>query len=115
MENISKFYEDDWQELRRQLKKARVLDIAAAADIEDVMLTDLPGICRYLDCDIPDSIPGRKGKVKMKNLFRDHGMAYHEGKRARMIIDLLDMQTIIDHSSLPLSKLEKLVFSKRND
>lgn len=38
-EDISKFYEGDWTSLRKKLKKAKtVVDIAASADIEDIML-----------------------------------------------------------------------------
>ena len=49
--DISKFYEDDWKLLRDELKKAKakgIVDLTASADIEDVMLVDLEGICTYL-------------------------------------------------------------------
>ena len=45
--DISKFYEDDWKLLRDELKKAKakdIVDLAASADIEDVMLVDLEGM-----------------------------------------------------------------------
>ena len=41
-EEISKFYEGDWAILRSSLKRAtQIFDIAASADIEDIMLIDL--------------------------------------------------------------------------
>ncbi len=104
-------YEGDWAVLRDSLKNAKsVIDIAAAADIEDVMLQDIEHVCGYINCDIPTALKGRKGKVKMKNLFRDNGMAYHEGKRARALIDVLDMDKLINISVLPLKEIEKLIF-----
>lgn len=111
LEDISKFYKDDWKLLRQDLKKASVLDVAAAADIEDVMLTDLVGVCRFIGCEVPSGpIAGRKGKVKLKNLFRDHNLYYHEGKRARPLIDALNMQLIMDNSGLPLQEMEHWIF-----
>ena len=70
--DISKFYEDDWKLLRDELKKAKakeIVDLAASADIEDVMLVDLEGICKYLGIPIPTELKGRKGKAKMKALY----------------------------------------------
>ena len=109
-EDISKFYEGDWVVLRKELKKARVLDVAASADIEDIMLTDLEGVCKFLQCSVPATLKGRKGKVKMKNLFRDNHQAYHEGLRAKNLIESLDMQKIVDNSVLPLREIEEQLF-----
>ena len=111
LEDISKFYKDDWKLLRQDLKKASVLDVAAAADIEDVMLTDLVGVCHFIGCEVPSMpIAGRKGKVKLKNLFRDHNQYYHEGKRARPLIEALNMQLIMDNSGLPLKEMDHWIF-----
>ncbi|MDO4543430.1 MAG: hypothetical protein Q4C01_02655 [Clostridia bacterium] len=63
--DITKFHEGDWAMLRSSLKKAgAVIDMAAAADIEDVMLGDLNGICKFLSCDADMPLKGRKGKIK---------------------------------------------------
>ena len=109
-DDISKFHEGDWENLERDLKRATVLHIAAAADIEDIMLLDIKGICDFISCDVPETLAGRKGKVKLRNLYRDHQTAYHAGKRARPLIDSLDMQLIIDTASIPLKEIEKLMF-----
>lgn len=49
----------------------RVVDLAAKADIEDVMLCDLPGVLSFLglppETEMP---PGNKGKTKLKKLYR---------------------------------------------
>jgi len=74
--DITKFYEDDWQEFRTKLAKRRIkkiLDLAASADIEDVFLQDLHGIGVFMgltqelcQADIPS---GRKGSARMKQPF----------------------------------------------
>lgn len=109
--DITKFYEGDWENLRSSLKKAdKVIDVAAAADIEDVMLGDLPGICNFLGCAIPTELRGAKGKSKLKKLYRESGFTYHEGKRARPLIDSLDMEVLISTNKVALSDIETLMF-----
>lgn len=111
-DDVTKFQEGDWLTLRTSLKKAQtVLDLAAAADIEDVMLVDLEGVCAFIGCEIPEELTGRKGNVKLRNIFRDHDSAYHKGKRARPLIDTLDKQKIIDSNIIPLEMLEQMIFN----
>ena len=113
--DISKFQEGDWKALRSTIEKHRdcqVIDLAAQADIEDTLLLDAAGVFAYLE--IPESpIPsGNKGKAKMKKIFRlkGRGSAYHEGERARKLIESLDMKKIISNSSIPFSEIEKHCF-----
>ena len=61
--DISKFYEGDWKLLRDELKKSKakeIIDLAASADIEDVMLVDIESICKYLGITAPKELKGRK-------------------------------------------------------
>ena len=86
--DITKFYEGDWVNLRTSLKKKAkaVHDIAAAADIEDIILSDIEGISRFLGSPNTMALPtGSKGKAKLKKLFRQANRTYHEGKRARTL------------------------------
>lgn len=73
-------------------KKAKAVhDIAAAADIEDIILSDIDGVSSFLGSSSTMELPtGSKGKAKLKKLFRQVGKTYHEGKRARALIDSLD-------------------------
>ena len=113
--NISKFYEDDWTELRKTISKRKscsIIDLAAQADIEDIMLVDSDGIFDFLGIP-PSPIPtGSKGKVKMKKIFRSKGpgSAYHEGERAESLINALDFEKIIAISPVPLNKIEAECF-----
>ena len=109
---ITKFHEGDWKQLRKKLKKSgafEIVDIAASADIEDIMLTDINGICKFLGVD-EQSLPGSsKGKRKMKKLFNSLGFTYHEGKRANSLIKALNMEFIIEHTNVPLFEIEKRI------
>lgn len=114
-EDVSKFYEGDWLCLRKQLEQSGkniVIDLAAKADIEDIMLLDSDGVFAYLGiapCEIPT---GGKGKSKMKKIFRmkGEGSAYHEGNRAKPLIEALNIKKIIDNSSIPFSKIDEVIF-----
>lgn len=115
-QNISKFYEGDWKELRKTISKHKscsIIDLAAHADIEDIMLLDLDSIFKFLEID-PVPLPsGSKGKMKMKKLFRSKGQgcAYHEGNRAEPLIKSLDLDKIIYLSPVSLSQIEVECFS----
>ena len=91
-----------WNVLRGELDAvgARVTDLAASADIEDIMLCDIAGVCAYLGLP-DDSVPsGRNGKAKMKSLFRarDPLRPYHEADKALPLIQAPDMQVIRDRA-----------------
>ena len=114
--DITKFYEGDWKKLRESLREANeTYDLAASADIEDVMLQDQEGICRFLGCKNPGPLPGIKGKKKMTGLYKKCGKIYHEGDKARDMIKSLDMEKIIKGNLVPLHIVEKNLFqnSKR--
>lgn len=110
-EDISKFHQGDWEHLYKKIKtRDTVIDLAASADIEDIMLLDRQGICDYLGIDItqfPQTLKGAKGKKKMKALFRQFGQYYQEGTRANGLISSLDMQLLIDVAPIPLARLEQ--------
>lgn len=113
--DITKFQEGDWAELKKALKKCRgtdVYDMSARADIEDIMLLDADSIFSFLNLN-PCAIPsGRKGKAKMKKIFRmkGNGYTYHEGDRAEPLINSLDLDKIIANAPLPLNILENECF-----
>lgn len=113
--DISKFYAGDWKILREQLKKAKaksIVDLAAKADIEDVMLIDLEGICRFLDIEPvdSDSLKGRKGKAKLKQLYRSCGKSYHEGDRSNSMVSNLNFDIITNLSPIQLYRLKDAIF-----
>lgn len=113
--DISKFYEGDWKRLRDDINRGRtkqIIDLAASADIEDVLLYDIKGVCEFLNIAIPEKLIGRKGKAKMKALFRSVGATYHEGERAENLIMALDKEKIIKSAPLDLAKLKDNILHK---
>lgn len=116
LDNITKFHEGDWNALRTVLKKGRpykIIDLAAAADIEDIMLLDSNGVFAFLGIP-PAPIPGgSKGKKKMKRLFRGKGpgVAYHPGNRAEPLIKSLDFDRIALSAPIPLQDVECICLS----
>ena len=91
-----------------------VVDLAAKAGIEDVMLRDLPGVLSFLglppETEMP---PGNKGKAKLKKLYRKvaPNKAYHSGERAKDLISHLDMAEIRASAPVPLGKIDRAVVS----
>lgn len=107
--DVSKFYDGDWKLLRDELTKAKaweIIDLAASADIEDVMLTDADDICKYLGTPMPLELSGRKGKAKMKALYRSCSKTYHEGEKSADMIKNLNFQKIIDENLINLQRVK---------
>ncbi|MGN0077793.1 MAG: hypothetical protein ACI36V_03305 [Coriobacteriales bacterium] len=95
--DVSKFFDDDWQRLRQSIgdKAASITDLAAEADIEDILLCDLAGVLAYLGLEESSALPnGRRGKAKLRKLYRAAGRTYHSGDRAKPLIDFLDMDAV---------------------
>ena len=112
--NITKFHEGDWARLRLDIepKADAIIDLAAEADIEDIMLCDYAGVLSFLglptDTDLPN---GRKGKARMKKLHKKVALnkPYHEGDKARPLIRALDMDKILKTAPIPLVSLEAAI------
>ena len=114
--DITKFYKDDWRRLRQSINgdAESITDLAAQADIEDIMLCDFQGVLAFLGLNGDTAMPqGRKGKVRIKQLFRqaDPTYAYHEGERARPLIQSLNMNLIESMAPVPLSAIGKILDS----
>lgn len=112
---ITPFHEGDWGRLRLEIisNAAEIVDLAARADIEDVMLCDKGGVLAFLGLPESTEIPsGAKGKTKMKRLFRVVAInnAYHEGGRARPLIQSLCMDRIANLAPVPLKEIDRVLF-----
>ena len=110
-------YQRDWKRLRDDIDEAAesVTDLAASADIEDIMLCDLEDVLVFLNLPADTPLPsGHKGKVRMKCLFRMAAVnhPYHEAEKARPLIQALDMGKIAERAPLPLGRFESTLFGK---
>ena len=75
--------------------------------IEDWILDDIEGLCRYLGIiDIPSSLPGASGVEKLSRLFRKKNQLYIKGYNIKNIIPYLDMGKIRDKRISSLTELE---------
>ena len=88
----------DWEAIRKMVKQLGVeqlVQIGVEQMIEDWILDDLDGVCRYLKLkQVPTSLTGRNGFEKLQNLFRRAGRDYTKGNAARELIASLDMAII---------------------
>lgn len=114
--DITMFHEGDWARLRGSIasQACAVIDLAAEADIEDVMLCDLPGVLSFLGLSPHTEVPpGNKGKTKLKKLHRMVAVnkTYHSGERAKELIARLDMTVIKRNAPIPLDEIDKAVDS----
>ena len=112
---VSQFHEGDWAMLRKEIGAAAssITDLAAEADIEDVMLLDADGVLSFLGLPPGTMVPGGgKGKSKMKALHRMVSVrnAYHEGSKARPLIKSLDMGLIASRSPIPFGDIDRAIW-----
>lgn len=116
--NITKFHDGDWERLRNDIKPnaEKIVDLAAKADIEDVMLCDYAGVLGFLGLPPSTKLPnGRKGKAKMKKLHKMVALnkPYHEGVKARPLVQALDMGKILQKAPIPLEVLELAIINPK--
>ncbi|MBP3883619.1 MAG: hypothetical protein J6D54_01600 [Olsenella sp.] len=107
-----------WKRFRRELAETDVdvIDLAADADIEDVMLADIEGVRRFLDLGSDVEPHGRKGKAKLKSLYKASckasgpRRAYKSGEKAEGLIRSLSFEVIEERSPLHIARLRAAVF-----
>ena len=114
--DVTKFHEGDWLQLRSEIGRdaSSVSNLAAEADIEDVMLCDAEGVLSFLGLPAGTPIPGgKKGKRKMAKLHRmvAPNVAYHAGDKARPLIEALDMNLVARRApqGVDLAKIDALL------
>ena len=103
-----------WRRFRQDLAKMKlpVIDLAADADIEDVMLVDIEGVRRFLGLNSDIEPHGRKGKAKLKSLYKavDVTQPYKSGERARNLISNLSFDVIEERAPMDIKTLRQAVF-----
>lgn len=112
--DITQFYEGEWAKLRESIQefseKITIVDLAAQAEIEDIMLIDTASIANYLGVDSISVPTSSKGKGKMKEIFRENGKIYHEGYRANKLINSLNFDYICNNSPIDLNRVRDEIF-----
>ena len=110
--DITKFYEGDWQRLRKKLrgKNIEIIDFAAISMIEDLFLLDSEGICNFLGLKNQQIPRIGNGKTTLKKFFRDAGKIYHEGEKSSDFILSLNFSKIIADSTLDFVSIGQRCF-----
>lgn len=103
-----------WKRFRSDLAnlKLPVIDLAADADIEDVMLVDIQGVRHFLGLSDNVEPRGRKGKTKLRSLYKavDVTRPYKAGERARDLICSLSFEATEEGAPMNIRALRQVVF-----
>lgn len=101
----------NWDALRKTVKQMGIkyfIQLGIRSSIEDWILCDMEGICRYLKLkSIPKSLKGNDGNAKLNDLYGKVRKAYLKGYQTKELIAALDMAVIRNTNKDALKDLEK--------
>ena len=101
----------NWDALRKTVKRMGINDfiqLGIRSSIEDWILCDMEGICRYLKLkSIPKSLKGNDGHAKLNDLYGKVRKAYLKGYQTKELIAALDIAVIRNKNKDTLNGLEK--------
>lgn len=101
----------NWDALRKTVNRMGIKDfiqLGIRSSIEDWILCDMEGICRYLKLkSIPKSLKGNDGNAKLNDLYGKVRRAYLKGFQTKELITALDMAVIRSKNKDALKDLEK--------
>lgn len=88
----------DWIEVEKELTKIgakKVFHIKAKHSIEDWILNDFDGVCKYLKLSSTTNTIKGIGIKKLENLFKKLNKVYIKGSKAKGFIESLNIQKIM--------------------
>lgn len=101
----------NWDTLRKTVKRMGIqefLQLGIRSSIEDWMLCDMEGVCRYLGLTtIPKSLKGNDGNAKLNDLYSKARRIYQKGYQVKELVASLDMSVIRKKNANALTDLEK--------
>ncbi len=101
----------NWDALRKTVKRMGIqefLQLGIRSSIEDWLLCDMEGICRYLGLSyIPKSLKGNDGNAKLNDLYSKARRIYQKGYQVKELVTSLDMSVIRKKHADALADLEK--------
>ena len=84
------------------------IQLGIRSSIEDWLLSDMEGICRYLNLTtIPKSLKGNNGNAKLTDLYGHARKVYQKGYQAKELVAALDLSVIRRKNSIILAPLEE--------
>ena len=109
----------NWEQVDLKLKKLgakKVYHLRAKNSIEDILLVDIDGVCRYLNIASVKKISGQNGVDKMNNLFMKGNRIYQKGFSCEGFIKSLDISLILKEKCDVFDPLiEELLGSNKNN
>lgn len=100
-----------WESLQKAVKRLGIsgfIRIGVCSSIEDWILDDIEGVCRYLKLYThPKSIKGSNGAARLNYLFNQAKRTYQKGYVTRDLVHTLDFATIRMKHEKELILLEK--------
>jgi hypothetical protein len=102
----------DWGKVEREVKRLGIEEfcqIRVKSMIEDWLLDDMDGICRYLRLSPVQKLVGTSGYVKIQQLFKCANKVYLKGISIKAFIDDIDLAIIQNHRKQMLMELERLL------
>ena len=101
----------DWSILRKAVKRLGIeefIQLGIKSSIEDWLLCDQEGICRFLKLkEIPKTLKGNSGNEKLNDLFVRAKKIYQKGRQTQNLMAALDMGVIRNKNKNVLEDLEK--------
>lgn len=101
----------DWSILRKAVKRLGIeefIQLGIKSSIEDCLLCDQEGICRFLELkEIPKTLKGNSGNEKLNDLFVRAKKIYQKGRQTQNLVAALDMGVIRNKNKNVLEDLEK--------
>ena len=100
----------DWEGLRKSVNRMGIADfirLGIKSSIEDWILCDLEGVCRFLKLKtVPKGLKGADGCAKLNDLFAKAKRVYQKGYQAKGLVEALDMAAIRKSNKEVLKPLE---------
>ena len=101
----------DWNALKKAVKRLGIeelIQLGIKSSIEDWLLCDQEGICRFLKLkDFPKSLKGNNGNEKLNDLFGKAKKVYQKGYQTKDLVAALNMSVIRNKNMNVLEPLEK--------
>ena len=103
----------NWDGLRKQVNRmgiAEFIRLGIKSSIEDWLLCDMVGACRYLKLkSVPKALKGADGCAKLNDLYAKVGRVYQKGYQVKGLVEALDMGVIRDKRKEALKELEAVL------
>ncbi len=103
----------NWEKINREVKRLKIKEfytIQVVHMIEDWLLDDINGLCKYLKLKkVPTLLKGNNAFQKITLLFKQGHKIYFKGKDAEKFLPMLDLSLIRDKHKNELADLERIL------